>query len=638
MADRGDDPVVQSRVQGRPFLYSWNRRLRHLHGISLRNIHVTSSSPKLQGKTTTDDDAPYNLVTSTKRVLQEHSNPSHLTHSRSFTNLPTAIDQAAMAGGPQRAATSFERNETGQARPGGARLRRRSTLHWATTSPRVRQSTLEDMVVKRLADTWVSVHCPGIPEPVYISEIIEKSMNPSFAFFDLDSSGPRISRSDECTIRIWARPSKTEDYCLLVELNLNLRSLQFIGRSLENFHHPLPQNCILLHLSDGIYTSFTDLPAEPHPTVEHSVDHRAGTSKPGSTFDALMQLANLDECIQDAVNVRSQLEEDINRVLAEARVLTVDDEEEPEIDNDNPLAKAALAAEQKQLRQLKKRREELQESLEQRRCALAVGRDAEFRCRTLVEGRAKESKELETRLEQIARDSNGQIRRICESLLAIFPIEPLKNRTLQFTIRGIHLPNSVYNDTNRDEIAAALGYTAQLVHQLALYLSVPLPYPIEPYGSASYISDVISIGLSQRRYPLHPTTVPYKFEYGVFLLNKDIEFLMNRRGLRVLDIRHTLPNLKYLLYVLTAGPGDMPSRKAGGVRGLMSGRVTPEILRRASEDSVRSLPLPLKPESDNMKTDGTVVGSREKDADPFVTTSPAVGLPYRQGFSGTRNR
>ena len=40
--------------------------------------------------------------------------------------------------------------------------------------------------------------------------------------------------------------------------------------------------------------------------------------------------------------------------------------------------------------------------------------------------------------------------------------------------------------------------------------------------------------------------------------------------LRVLDIRQTLPNLKYLLYVATAGEGELPARKAGGVRGLLN--------------------------------------------------------------------
>jgi UV radiation resistance-associated gene protein len=489
----------------------------------------------------------------------------------------------------------------------------------------MRQSKLEDIVVDRLADTWVSVHCAGFREPVYISEVVERSMNPSFAFFDLDSSGPQISRSDECTVRVWARPSKTEHYTLLVELELNLRSLQFVGRSLENFHHPLPRNCILLHLSDGIYTSFTDLPAEPHPTSVHAVDHRGGTCKPGSTFDALMQLANLDECIQDAVKVRSQLEDDINKILAEARVLTVEDGMEPDISDENPQVKAALVSEQKQLRQLKKRKEELEQSLDLRRRARVSGHDAQGKALALIAAMDNESQEVEAKLRQIGTDSSGQIHRICEALLTIFPIEPLRNRTLQFTIRGIHLPNSVYNDTNRDEIAAALGFTAQLVYQLALYLSIALPYPLEPSASTSSISDPVSIGLSQRRYPLHPT-VPYKFEYGVFLLNKDIEFLMNRQNLRVLDIRHTLPNLKYLLYVLTAGTGELPTRKAGGVKGLLG------IVRRTSEDSVRSLPAPLKGDVSNLKTNGIAVNSKEK-ADPFVSASPARGPTWRHDIS-----
>lgn len=603
----------------------------------MRNVHVTALSPRRQAKTLADDDSPYNLTSPAKRALQGDS--KSLTQSRSFTNLATAVDDVPSPGSFRKATTVIEKNDKQQSRPAGVRLRRRSTLHWSTTSPRARQSQLEDMVVNRLADTWVSIHCPGVLEPIYVSEVIERSMNPSFAFFDLDNSGPQISRSDACTIRLWARASKTEDYCLLVELDLNLRSLQFIGRNLENFHHPLPQNCVLLHLSDGIYTSFTDLPAESHHVVEHSVDHRLGTSKPGSTFDALMQLANLDECIQDAIKVRSQLEEDVNKLLAQSHALSIENDPDLELEDDNPQTKAALAVEQRQLRLLKKRRDELKEALEQRRQALNQGREAELKSRLLTEERSKACKELEAQLGQIEKDSSGQIRRICESLLAVFPIEPLKNRPLQFTIRGIYLPSSVYDDTNRDEIAAALGFTAQLVYQVSLYLSTPLPYPLEPYGSGSFINDPISLGLGQRRYPLHPITVPYKFEYGVFLLNKDIEYLMNRSGLRVLDIRHTLPNLKYLLYVLSAGTGEMPARKAGGVRGLMSGRLTPDLIRRTSEDSIRSLPSSFKRPFAEMKVNGGHVATKEKDAnDPFVSTSPATGIPYKPGLSRLPDR
>lgn len=44
----------------------------------------------------------------------------------------------------------------------------------------------------------------------------------------------------------------------------------------------------------------------------------------------------------------------------------------------------------------------------------------------------------------------------------------------------------------------------------------------------------------------------YRFEYAVFLLNKNIEQLMNVHKLPVLDLRHILPNLNSLILTLSA--------------------------------------------------------------------------------------
>ena len=122
---------------------------------------------------------------------------------------------------------------------------------------------------------------------------------------------------------------------------------------------------------------------------------------------------------------------------------------------------------------------------------------------------------------------------------------------------------------------------------------------------------------------------------------------MAKVGLRMLDIRHTLPNLKYLLYVLTAGTGELPARKAGGVRGLV-GRVgslnsTPSISRRGSNESLGSqssyvgkfnggvaVPVPVP-----------VPGNKEQEKraadldpeDPFVSKSPrAKTMPFRSSL------
>ncbi|KAI9878752.1 MAG: hypothetical protein M1823_006918, partial [Watsoniomyces obsoletus] len=177
---------------------------------------------------------------------------------------------------------------------------------------------------------------------------------------------PRVGRSDECILRIWTRDGMQEDYALLVELKMNLRSLQFIGKNLEDFYHPLPQNCVLLHLSDGIYTSFTDLPGnESGPVVlgEQTSTH----SEHGSSFDALMQLANLDDCIQDAFKVREKLEEDVSALLSESQTQRNRRQLLAERQENLAAMKSATISLTRQKSQAAKRREELQKSLQMRR-------------------------------------------------------------------------------------------------------------------------------------------------------------------------------------------------------------------------------------------------------------------------------
>ena len=451
-------------------------------------------------------------------------------------------------------------------------------------------------------------------------------MNPDFAFFDLDGDGSTIARADECVVRVWARDATSPEYCLLVDLTVNLRSLQFVGKSLESFHHPLPQNCILFHLDDGIYTSFTDLPAQEY-LDEPLRDRATVATETGSSFDALMQLANLDDCVQDALKVRAQIEDEINALLLKDKAQKANDEKSVFKQEAVTSTRSAATALGRQITRLRKDNAEIRQSLQRRRLAAERSNDTDEALLQQQQTWRQQISELREDLYRTSEVAHGQMRRIGETLLQIFPIESLRNKALQFMIRNIHLPNSSFDDTNRDEIAAGLGFTARLVYQLSLYLSAPLPYPIDANIPESSIRDPISISLAQRKYPLHPTSVAYKFDYGVFLLNKDIECLMNKAGLRVLDIRHTLPNLKYLLYVLTAGSGELPARKAGGVRGLLGGgRLTPSISRRGSEESVQGHKELLRAHNLGLKRNGSItsVGSTEEKAgkmeDPFSST------------------
>ncbi|KAF8845490.1 hypothetical protein BDN67DRAFT_920108 [Paxillus ammoniavirescens] len=156
---------------------------------------------------------------------------------------------------------------------------------------------------------------------------------------------------------------------------------------------------------------------------------------------------------------------------------------------------------------------------------------------------------------------------LISTLSTIYPIELLSPSELLFTILAVPLPIpftsnepapplslSSHKEVTEDTVATALGYAAHLVQLLAVYMGKVLVYPITYIGSRSLIRDNISAMVGPRMFPLFSKGVDtYRFEYAVFLLNKDIEMLMADRDLRALDMRHTLPNLKNVLLTVTDG-------------------------------------------------------------------------------------
>jgi hypothetical protein len=125
--------------------------------------------------------------------------------------------------------------------------------------------------------------------------------------------------------------------------------------------------------------------------------------------------------------------------------------------------------------------------------------------------------------------------------------------------------------------------------------------------------------------------VRYRFEYGVFLLNKDIEILSNELRLRVVDVRHTLPNLKYLLYVATAGKGELPRRKEGGIKGLL--RQDGVMSRKGSVDSTSSVGTPTTELKRNLESAGKKMEERGNG-----TLVPTAGAAQQRSNVHTGSR
>lgn len=217
-----------ARIFGAYGISQKNRKLRHLQGISLRNLTLSRPSSQNPGKAIDDESLPTAFKTPTKLLAQREK---RLEHSRSSGDLNTTPKSKGILNGVPKEESDSDAFE----RPKVSKLkhRRRSTINWSNAPPLARQKKLEDVAEERMADTWFSLHCPGTAEPVYISEVITKAMNPSFRFFDLNAYGPFITRQDEFTIKYWARSESMEQYNLIIELKVHLRSLQFIGKSVR---------------------------------------------------------------------------------------------------------------------------------------------------------------------------------------------------------------------------------------------------------------------------------------------------------------------------------------------------------------------------------------------------------------------
>ncbi|KAF8525195.1 hypothetical protein BU17DRAFT_84116 [Hysterangium stoloniferum] len=209
----------------------------------------------------------------------------------------------------------------------------------------------------------------------------------------------------------------------------------------------------------------------------------------------------------------------------------------------------------------------------------------------------------------------------------IFPIEPLSAPDLLFSILGAPLPIPLsssdpapplslpsHPDVTEDTIATALGYVAQVIQLVSAYIGRSLVYPITCCGSKSICKDPISAMMGPRTFPLYSKGVEtYRFEYAVFLLNKNIELVMADRNLRAMDMRHTLPNLKNLLLTLTTG------EEIKHTRGPI-----PSIILGLSTRAVSPLALDVHAQSGAGSSESPTTRPPARKSSPFLSPLAAI--------------
>ncbi|KAG9128223.1 hypothetical protein FRC07_002512 [Ceratobasidium sp. 392] len=509
--------------------------------------------------------------------------------------------------------------------------------------------------------------------PFFISSPHRPSTNPSWT--DLDASGDFAEwtdrhqsqvtvmlwgRVDECSASAWSNlkgknkeigPVETDEdeWKVLVEWDVHMDKLEKVEANLLDHPGQLPSNTLLISLapSGDMYFLPPSSPSRPASATGYASDSELASSsresKPPTRSEILQQSRRETRMKQSATwadvvklstlySVVSDTKASLDEVVH--RTDTIIEQGGPRL-----LARDISEREEhiKTLRQetsaVKQGCSSASKSIQDRLDQLRARREA-LRAASEIYEEDVEANEEQTEQVHAARATYLSVHNaltprrttLCNTLESIFPIEPDAERAadLVFTIIGVPLSVPVAPSDpappldNEEAVSAALGYAAHVVALLSAYLNVRVPYPVTYVGSRSYVRDPISAMHGPRIFPLYPTGVDtYRFEYAVFLLNKDIETLMAEQGLRAIDLRHTLPNLKNLILTLT-------THDAGSTPPTV--RVTPVALVTPSEDSAAT-PRAASPAPSDIPPTPTPAPTRSNFLSPlsaFLWSKPAA--------------
>lgn len=514
-----EEVMLPIKDLGTPVLRQHVRKLRHVVGVTLRNL--TLKSPGY--------------------AKRRASLVKWQQNSRTVNELDEDWDKVTTHHQPDEENTVNNNSES----PRRAMRRRTSTLSQHSTTMGVEiEQTLQDLNQDQLLDSMFAIYTNSQSPPVYISEMAHRSMNPEF--LEMDFGQLYCRDNNQLSVHVYAKVCSSTKWRLLMKHTIQLETLKFIGKSIDVLRIGFPKNTLILHLQDGCYV----LPSATGVPSNVDIDTKKFGSSVGTlscSFDMIMKLNNLEDCVIDSDSTIKTVDKQAKELIND-ECLFVKKKTKSQLENQLVHTNQHVLNEKSKIRQLQKQVVEIKTKLAQRR---QVMKDQQQEITNLNQQMSKlNTTNLEVQEQLIAVEQG----RIATQLQQIFPIEPIPNKSLIFSICGLELPGAdLTNITDEDQVGAAYGFVAQLVHLLSQYLCVPLRYPIQPYGSNSFIIDPISTIQGSRTFPLWSKgSLYYRFDYGVFLFHKDIEQLINARNLAMTDLSHTLANLKNLLLVLSS--------------------------------------------------------------------------------------
>ncbi|CAN9501557.1 unnamed protein product [Ophioblennius macclurei] len=397
-----------------------------------------------------------------------------------------------------------------------------------------------------LLDTYFTLHlCLGerISRDFYKSEVIRDSLNPTWRSLDFGMLPDLLDTSVSCfVVRIWG--GQEEQYQLLIEWKVNLDGLRYTGQQIRS-RNP---NEIIFGLNDGYYAADFDHKDQSERKKNSLLQVDQSAVRNSYSVFSLLRLHTAQRAIKQTQVTVQKIGKEIEEKLRTTAACTERKKERECMQLRIAVLRSELQRQRKALGREIDLRQKERAQLQKKEEAFS----AQHEClKEEKEALTKLQKECTAKREQFLK-SNAQLTFRCRQLLSelsyIYPID-VANQS-DYVICGVKLPNSEDFQAKDDgSVAVALGYTAHLVLMISCFLQIPLRYPVIHKGSRSSIKDTITDRLTEkeREFPLYPRGERFHFEYGVYLLNKNIAQLRYQHGLTTPDLQQTLPNLKNFL-------------------------------------------------------------------------------------------
>ncbi|CCJ29013.1 unnamed protein product, partial [Pneumocystis jirovecii] len=478
-------------------LFTLQKKIRHLKSLSIRNI--TFRRPcmhPMSSKTQTYNKCDNTIFPKSENYIKQYDLRDQGNESSLDVNTPE-IEQESLS--------SYE-------------LKQHNTKSSLVTHEEslLRLARLENVLKTYLVDTFFTLHIDNIEHPLYISEIVTKTMNPDFLSFDFSLLKTTFGRLSSFTVCIWI--SSEGSFQLLMKQPINLQSLSYIGGNLYSFKSTFPQNCIILKFNDGYY-SCNNLTYQPL-----CLSINFSKTKECYSYNDIMKLNTLEKCIWDTNNSKKTLIKSLEKYLDKYYKIFKIQKQKNKSSKHLLELESTIILENKKLKEANEYKNSLQKSLNAKRESMKISYQNQQNVANYLEDAKRTLQYRRVTLRQILDKILIHQSHIVTELHNIFPIEPIVGKPLDFTICNLLLPNTNYHKHDEDCIAAALGYTAHLIHLLSFYLRIPLRYPIRPMCSRAVIEDPINALHGSKTFPLWSKGHDHsQFDFGVFLLNKNIE-------------------------------------------------------------------------------------------------------------------